>query len=93
MVLIEMPRIMTFEQSEKPGLERKLAMTCIHNRKVYGIMVAAPPQVALEKIVERTRRAVELQQSVTAQNIAKNNVEYLQGTANIGPDSTVLVNT
>jgi hypothetical protein len=28
MVLIERPQIMTFEQSEKPGLKRKLALPC-----------------------------------------------------------------
>jgi hypothetical protein len=93
MVLEEWPQIMTFEQSEELGLERKLALTGAHNREVYGIAVAAPLNVALEKIVERTRRAVKLLQSVTAQNIAKNNVEYLQGTAKIGPDSAALVTT
>jgi len=71
--------------------EATLAMTGFYDRDVYGITVAAPPKVAVEKIAERTRRVAELLQELTAQNIAKNNVEYLQGTARIGPNRTVLV--
>ncbi len=71
--------------------EAMLAMTGFHNREVYGITVAAPPHVAFQKIIERTKQVVELIQSVTAQNISRNNVEYLQGTATIGSDHTVVV--
>lgn len=45
----------------------------------------------MQKIVERTRQVSELLQRIAAQNIASNNVEYLQGTAKIGSHRTVIV--
>jgi NAD(P) transhydrogenase len=71
--------------------ESMLALTGFHNREVYGITVSAPPQLAVEKIAERTRHVAELLQDVTAQNIARNGVEYMQGTAMVGSDRRVLV--
>jgi NAD(P) transhydrogenase len=66
--------------------ESMLALTGFHNREVYGITVSAPPQLAVEKIAERTRHVAELLQDVTAQNIARNGVEYMQGTAKVDSD-------
>jgi NAD(P) transhydrogenase len=71
--------------------ESMLALTGFHNREVYGITVSAHPRLAVEKIAERTRRVADLLQDVTAQNIARNGVDYVQGTAKIGPDRRVLV--
>lgn len=71
--------------------ESMLALTGFHDREVYGITVSAHPQLAVEKIAERTRRVAELLQDVTAQNIARNGVEYIQGTAKVGPDRRVSV--
>jgi NAD(P) transhydrogenase len=71
--------------------ESMLALTGFHNREVYGITVSAPPQVAVEKIAERTRHVAESLQALTAQNIARNGVEYVHGTAKVGPDRRVLV--
>lgn len=45
----------------------------------------------VEKITERTIRVSELLQDVTAQNIARNGVEYMHGTAKVGSDRKVLV--
>jgi len=73
--------------------EATLAMTGFYDRDVYGITVAAPPKVAVEKIAKRTRRVAELLQNVTAKNIAKNRVEYLEGVAKISSNRTVLVTT
>ncbi len=58
---------------------------------VYGLRLAAPPQIATEIIRKRTWHVCELLQKVTAENIAKNNVDYLQGTARLSPDGTVIV--
>ena len=66
-------------------------MTGFYNREVYGITVSAPPQVAVEKIAERTIHVAESLQALTAQNIARNRVEYVHGTAKVGPDRRVLV--
>src|SRR5271170_1128851 len=71
--------------------EAMLAMTGFHNREVYGVTVAAPPNVALQKIVERTREVSEFLQRVTAENIAGGGVEYVEGAARIAADRTVIV--
>jgi NAD(P) transhydrogenase len=68
-----------------------LALTGFHNREVYGIAVPAPPQLVVEKITERTIRVAELLQDLTAQNISRNGIEYVQGTAKVGSDRRVLV--
>src|SRR4051812_8647065 len=44
--------------------ESMLVLTGFHNREVYGITVSAPPQLAVEKIAERTRRVAELLQDL-----------------------------
>ena len=71
--------------------ESMLALTGFYNREVYGITVSASPKLAVEKIAERTRRVAECLQDITAQNIARNGVEYVQGTAKIGSDRRVLI--
>ncbi|MFZ0220333.1 MAG: FAD-dependent oxidoreductase, partial [Candidatus Nitrosopolaris sp.] len=71
--------------------ESMLALTGFYNREVYGIAVSAPPHLPVEKITERTIRVAKLLQDVTAQNIARNGVEYMQGTAKLGSDRRVLV--
>jgi pyruvate/2-oxoglutarate dehydrogenase complex dihydrolipoamide dehydrogenase (E3) component len=45
----------------------------------------------VEKITERTIRVAELLQDLIAQNIVRNGVEYVQGTAKVGSDRIVLV--
>jgi hypothetical protein len=57
--------------------ESMLALTGFYNREVYGITVSAPPQIAVEKITERTIRVAESLQGLTAQNIARSGVEHL----------------
>ena len=51
---------------------------------VYGLRLAAPPEIATEIIRKRTWHVCELLQKVTAENIARNNVDYIQGTARLG---------
>ena len=58
---------------------------------VYGIKVSAPPEVATETIRKRTWDVCELLQEVTAENIAKNNVDYIQGTARLDGEGGVIV--
>ena len=50
---------------------------------VYGIRISAPPEVATDTIRKRTRDVCDLLQKVTADNIAKNNVDYIQGAARL----------
>jgi len=58
---------------------------------VYGLRMAAPPEIATEIIRKRTWHVCELLQKVTAENIAKNNVDYIRGTARLSPDGAVIV--
>jgi NAD(P) transhydrogenase len=68
-------------------------VTGFYERDVYGLTVAAPPELALTTIAERTRRVCTLLQEVTASNIAQRGVDYLQGAARLGPQRSVLVTT
>src|SRR5262249_10557497 len=58
---------------------------------VYGLQMAAPPEVSSDIIRRRTRSVCALLQKVTADNIAKREVDYIQGTARIDPDGVVIV--
>jgi len=53
--------------------------------------LAVAPDIVLPTIRKRTRGVSELLRRVTADNIAKHNVDYLQGNARLGPGRTVLV--
>ncbi len=59
---------------------------------VYGIRLSAPPEIAIETIRKRTRHVCELLQHLTAENIAKHNVDYIQGEAQLAGAGTVIVN-
>ncbi len=48
---------------------------------VYGVRISTPPEIATDIIRKRTRSVCDLLQKVTAENIAKNNVDYIQGSA------------
>lgn len=72
--------------------EAAIYLTGFRNRDVYGISVAAPPEVLLPKIAERTRQVCALLQQVVARNLEENHIDYLQGTARLGPNRTVQVN-
>jgi NAD(P) transhydrogenase len=73
--------------------EAALYLTGLRDRDIYGLHLAAPPDIVLPTIRKRTREVSELLQRVTAANIAKHNVDYLQGNARLGPDRTLLVMT
>ena len=50
---------------------------------VYGLRTSTPPEVATDIIRRRTMSVCELLQKVTAENLAQNNVDYIQGTASL----------
>src|SRR5579864_8283578 len=58
---------------------------------IYGIKISAPPEIATETIRKRTRDVCHLLQKVTAENIAKNKVDYVQGAARLDGDGKVIV--
>jgi len=59
--------------------------------ETYGLRMATPPEIATDIVRQRTWSVCDLLQRVTADNIAKNNVDYIQGAARLDSDSTVLV--
>jgi NAD(P) transhydrogenase len=58
---------------------------------IYGLRTAAPAEVAIDIIRERTWEVCGLLQKATAENIARNHVDYIQGEASLQQDGTVMV--
>ncbi len=58
---------------------------------IYGLRTAAPAEVAIDVIRKRTREVCGLLQEGTAENIARNHVDYIEGAASLQRDGTVMV--
>ena len=58
---------------------------------VYGLRMPAAPEVATDIIRKRTWDVCGLLQKVTAENIAKNNVDYIQGAGRLDREGSVIV--
>ena len=58
---------------------------------VYGLRISSPPEVASEIIRKRTWSVCDLLQQLTTENIAKNGVDFIRGTAYLDRDGSVLV--
>lgn len=58
---------------------------------VYGLRTAAPAEVAIDIIRKRTWEVCGLLQEGTAENIARNHVDYIEGEASLHQDGTVMV--
>jgi len=71
--------------------EAALYLTGFSAGDVYGLQMAAPPTVSTDIIRRRTRSVCALLQKVTADNIAKRGVDYIQGIARLDPDGTVIL--
>lgn len=56
---------------------------------IYGLRNAAPPEIAIDVIRKRTWEVCGLLQKATAENIARNHVDYIEGEASFQPDGTV----
>ena len=57
----------------------------------YGLRTGAPAEVAIDIIRKRTWEVCGLLQKVTAENIARNDVDYIEGHASLEPDGAVMV--
>jgi NAD(P) transhydrogenase len=71
--------------------EAALYVTGFYHKDVYGLQMAAPPKIAWNTIATRTVQVCAQLQQVTAANIASRGVDYIQGTACLGPNRTVIV--
>jgi NAD(P) transhydrogenase len=59
--------------------------------EVYGIEISVPPEVATDTIRKRTLDVCDLLQKMTAENIAKDNVDYIHGAARLEGGGRVIV--
>lgn len=71
--------------------EAALYFSGLSEGDVYGLRISTPPEIATEIIRKRTRSVCDLLQKVTAENIAKNDVDYIEGSARIDQDGSVTV--
>jgi pyruvate/2-oxoglutarate dehydrogenase complex dihydrolipoamide dehydrogenase (E3) component len=71
--------------------EAALYFSGLREGDVYGLRMNAAPEIATETIRQRTKDVCQLLQAVTAENIAANKVDLIQGTARLQPDGRVLV--
>ncbi len=71
--------------------EAALYLTGFGEGDVYGLRMAAPPQIAIDIIRKRTHTVCDLLQKVTAENIAMREVDYIRGVARLDPDGSVVV--
>ncbi len=72
--------------------EAALYFSGLVERDVYGIRISAAPEIATETIRRRTVDVCDLLQRLTAESIAKHNVEYIQGAARLNGGGAVIVN-
>src|SRR6266404_3037109 len=71
--------------------EAALYFTGFREGDVYGLRMNAPPEIVVETIRTRTWNVCESLQKITAVNIAKNGVDYIEGAARLGSDRKVIV--
>src|SRR5215469_8303037 len=71
--------------------EAALYLTGFCEGDVYGLRMAAPPEVATDIVRKRTQTVCELLQRVTAENIANRNVDYIRGVARLDRDGSIIV--
>ena len=57
---------------------------------IYGLRAATPPDIAIDVIRKRTREVCGLLQKATAENIARNHVDYIEGDASLQPQGTII---
>jgi len=71
--------------------EAALYLTGFSQGDLYGLQMAAPPEVAADIVRRRTQTVCELLQKVTADNIARRDVDYIRGVARLDRDGSVVV--
>lgn len=58
---------------------------------IYGLRTVAPAEVAIDIIRKRTLEVCNLLQKATAENIARNHVDYIEGETSLHRDGSVIV--
>jgi NAD(P) transhydrogenase len=70
--------------------EAALALTGFYDQEVYGVELGAPPEVALDKLAQRTMQVCQSLQAATMRRIDLMNVAYLTGIARLAPGGVLL---
>jgi NAD(P) transhydrogenase len=65
--------------------EAAVALTGFYDQEVYGVELGAPPEVALDKLAQRTMEVCQSLQAATMRRIDLMKVDYLRGTARLAP--------
>src|SRR4051794_19141768 len=73
--------------------EAALYFSGIREGDIYGLKMSTPLEIATDIIRKRTWAVCDLLQTVTAENIAKNQIDYIVGTARLDGDGDVIVST
>ncbi len=71
--------------------EAALHFSGLCDEALHGMRTAAPAEVAIDIIRKRTREVCGLLQKATAENIARNHVDYIEGQASLLRDGAVMV--
>jgi NAD(P) transhydrogenase len=71
--------------------EAALYFSGLREGGTYGLRTQAPAEVAIDIIRRRTREVCGLLQKGTAENLARNHVDYIEGEASLQQDGTVMV--
>jgi NAD(P) transhydrogenase len=69
--------------------EIALYFSGLHYGDVYGLRMTTAPEIVTETLRNRTRRVCDALQTLTAANIAANDVDYIRGTGRLNPDGSV----
>src|SRR5262245_11506789 len=71
--------------------ETALYVSSFRHREVYGLGLRLDPRTALEHLMTRKSELVTLMTRAVERNIARHNIEMIEGRARLGPDRTVCV--
>src|SRR5207247_7758802 len=77
--------------STKTIREAALYLTGFRRREVYGVGLSLAPQLALERLHDRTRLVVQTMREAASANLQRHGIEVVQGTASLAPGRVVEV--
>src|SRR5438477_332385 len=77
--------------STKTIREAALYLTGFRRREVYGVGISLAPQLALERLHDRTRFVVRTMREAASENLHRHGIEVVQGTASLRPGRVVEV--
>ena len=77
--------------STKTIREAALYLTGFRRREVYGVGMNLAPELALDRLHDRTRHVVRTMREAAEQNLRRHNIDVVQGAASLAPGRVVEV--